>query len=130
MTARPPDLADRKRPRGRFTIRWLIVLTLAIAGVLGIYAPELRSIDQSVGILFYSFAMADLVFVCFTPVWAVLLFFRGRARRGRSPGRRHYLLLLVGYLLSLILVILVMLIDYWLREGSFVVLCSGRIVPP
>ena len=105
MTAEPPDLADRKRPRGWFTIRWMMGLTVAVAGVLGMYAPELRSIGRSGGVLLFSFAISVVVFVCFTPVWTTLLFSRERAGRGKTPGRPYYILLSIAYLLSLILLV-------------------------
>ena len=105
MTAEPPDLADRKRPRGWFTIHWMMGLTVAVAGVLGMYAPELRSIGRSGGVLLFSFAISVVVFVCFTPVWTTLLFSRERAGGGKTPGRPYYILLSVAYLLSLILLV-------------------------
>jgi hypothetical protein len=91
-------------PRVRFTVRWLMGLTLAAAGVLGMFAPELRTIDESRGILLFSLALTASCGVCFTPVWVTLLSFRRRTSRGDSPRKSHYVLLLVAFLLGLFLV--------------------------
>jgi hypothetical protein len=108
-----------RSPHARFTIRWLMVLTIAVAGVLGMYAPEFRSIDKSRGILLFSLALTASFGVCFTPVWVTLLSFRRRTRRGESLRKSHYTLLFAGYFIGLILVLLSMIpLGYFVLNHS------------